>query len=86
MHVRDYIAANHEFAYQDSRLHAVEFWFECRLLTEPDPERMTEPDVRQETVEWVPLERLPELRFYPQSLIPLLTGEDNAPLYLGDVN
>lgn len=87
MHVRDYVAAHHEFAAEQKGLHDVEFYFRCRL-TEPVGARPpSHPDKRQIGVEWVELARLGEADLYPRILIPILTGRrKDAPVYLGDVN
>ncbi len=87
LHVRDYVAAHHEFAAQQEGLHEVELYFRCRL-TEPVGARpQSHPDKRQIGIDWIELSRLDEADLYPRALVPILTGRrPDAPVYLGDVN
>lgn len=86
--VRDYIAANHEFARMDPQFHQVEFIFECRLVEEPDLSRATEMDKGQHGFAWLAVAELESRRFYPKALGDML--RDAWPpvgaVYLGDVN
>jgi 8-oxo-dGTP pyrophosphatase MutT (NUDIX family) len=82
--IREYIGRNHEFAATDDA-HQVEFMFECRLLTEPDPARASQPDSDQEGLEWVELAAGPKARVYPRVLLERLLGR-HGELYWGDVN
>jgi 8-oxo-dGTP diphosphatase len=86
-YVRDYIAANHEFAAEDAGAHQVEYMFLCRLPDGAEPADGHEPDSMQVGVEWVPLEGLASCRFYPAAMRPLLAGACvEGPVYLGDIN
>jgi len=83
-YIREYIGKNHEFGDTDDA-HQVEFMFECRLLTEPDPARAYHLDDGQNGLEWVELAERNAGRVYPKVLIPrLIAGSDE--IYWGDVN
>lgn len=83
--IREYIGANHEFAAWDEEFHQVEIMFESHLLEEPKRERHVEGDLRQVGFEWIPIEKLSEVRLYPKVLAAWLNG-DRKTQYLGDVN
>ena len=86
-YVRDYIAANHEFAASDKAFHQVELMFICRYRRLRKNARR-ELDVRQVGTEWLPLAALTTARLYPSILKKLIsrTGLLKGPIYLGDVN
>ena len=86
LYVRDYIAKNHEFAHESPLFHGLELMFECNLEAGLEPQTGTVPDEWQTGVMWLPLERLPELPFYPRALRELLARGDRSCVYLGDVN
>ena len=87
LHVRDYVADNHEFAAEHPGLHKVEFYFRCRLLEPVGSRPQSHPDKRQIGVAWVDLALLEETDFYPRALVPILLGRrTDAPVYLGDAN
>lgn len=90
--VREYLAAHQEIEQPDPDFHQVEFMFSCSIhdtasLCEPG----NAPDPTQVGVEWLPLDRLGEYRFYPKALIAILMDMGQVeipehPVYLGDVN
>jgi ADP-ribose pyrophosphatase YjhB (NUDIX family) len=94
--VRDYIAANHEFAHEDAGAHQVELMFECSLVGgeqqapggKPGGPRGESPDDMQTGVEWVDLSSLDDLRLYPRAVAAALPNgvPGHGPVYLGDVN
>ena len=87
LHVRDYVADNHEFAGRHPGLHKVEFYFRCRLLEPPGSRPLSHPDKHQVGVEWIEMARLDEADLWPRVLVPILTGQrPDAPVYLGDAN
>ena len=88
LHVREYIGRNHEFAEWDGDVHQVEFYFACTAETDgPEPVMNGDlPDPNQTGVEWVPLERLPDIRLYPARLGDKLARSLALPCYLGDTN
>lgn len=86
LHVREYIGANHEFAASDSDIHQVEYYFRCRLLPGGETGSGYHPDENQIGVEWVELNRLPDIRLYPASLAAILAGDRPAACYIGDTN
>jgi len=85
-HIRDYIAANHEFAASDGAFHQVEIMFDCEFVKKAG--RPLRPDNRQTGANWVPLSGLGRIRLYPSVLKIILgpAGKPRGPVYLGDVN
>ncbi len=84
--VREYIGRNHQFAEWDSDIHQVEFYFRCRLK---NPESAmgngVHPDEHQVGVEWIPLDRLNEIRVYPSTLAEKIRLGVYDACYVGDV-
>jgi 8-oxo-dGTP pyrophosphatase MutT (NUDIX family) len=89
--VRDYIAANHAYAYlHPLGFQAVDLLFRC-TLTDPAVSQAHEADDYQVGVEWVAAERLGEIALAPRALVPALRAflTDRTvlvPVYLGDVS
>lgn len=87
--IREYLSANHEFAEIDKEIHQVEFIFVCTLLEEVNSRPITEGDVLQTGVEWLPICNLEEFRFYPNALIEIIKKQPDmkfSRVYLGDTN
>ena len=88
--VRDYIGAGHQFAAFEPDVHQIEIMFSCSVDRSRPPADPVEEDAWQLSVDWVPLEDLATLRFFPAALVPrlaALSGEGvDGPRYLGDVN
>ncbi|NIA25680.1 MAG: NUDIX domain-containing protein [Gammaproteobacteria bacterium] len=88
--IRDYIGASHEFAEYERDVHQVEVMFSCSIDATAGPSEPTEPDAWQLSVDWVPIARLSDLRFFPSALVPRLVAlaarGSYGPHYLGDVN
>ena len=86
--IRDYIAANHEFAEEDAGAHQVELMFECDLIEGDAPRLGALPDSMQTGAEWLELERLRDLRMYPKAVALILADgvPEETGRYLGDVN
>lgn len=88
--VREYIACNHEFAESEGRVHQVEFMFKCHIRDGEKPQVGRVPDAYQTGVEWLAMESLSQVRFYPAALVDplrrLATSEKAVEHYLGDVN
>jgi 8-oxo-dGTP pyrophosphatase MutT (NUDIX family) len=86
--VRDYIGANHEFAQWDADAHQTEFMFEARPVRHLGNPLLQ--DAWQTGMEWVPINKLDEIKLYPsvlKKILPeLLSGTYEGPIYLGDVN
>lgn len=85
--VREYIAANHEFAaFMTS--HHVECYFRCTIDAEPDAASPAVPDIYQTGITWLPIDGLADFLIYPKALreaLPAyLAGQGSS--YLGDVN
>ena len=87
--VRDYIAANHEFADLGLDFHQVELMFRCRLVDRDAAKLGTVPDKAQVGIQWLPLSQLACVRIYPSCLaaeLVRLAAGTPATVYLGDVN
>lgn len=84
-YLQEYIGANHGFKDVHGGLHFVNAYFECRLLDAPGAFPL-KPDAGQVGWEWLPLESLGTLPFYPRVLAERLrpggAGGENP--YLGD--
>ena len=85
--IREYIGSRHEFALYDAGEHQIEFMFECRIVGSGEPQEI---DAHQVGIDWVPLDRLQEVRLYPaaltERLATLAADGTVGPVYLGDVN
>ena len=83
--VRDYIPAPGAFSYLDvsEAKHQVEHFFECDVPAGYEPEKGSEPDPLQVSVEWLGVEALSGGRVYPPGLERVLAGEplDSLPVY-----
>lgn len=88
LYIRDYIEANHEFAYDRPDFHQVEIMFQCKILDDSNFGRAEEMDTRQIGVTWIPLAEIENYRIYPKLLIKLLKDNkiNRRRIYLGDVN
>jgi ADP-ribose pyrophosphatase YjhB (NUDIX family) len=85
--LRDYIAADHEFADHDGWAHQIEAFFFCALTPGSEPELTEDGDTWQTGIAWVALEGLAEQPLWPKALAPwLATPEAERPGYLGNVN
>lgn len=89
--VREYIGKNHEHAETDTAVHVVDHLFLCALHDPLAPLHALAPDADQAGVEWLPVARLADYRFFPRTLIPHLIeiarGTPlSGPIYVGDVN
>lgn len=83
--VREFICANHP---KWGECHQVEFMFRCKLLSEINPARATEPDKEQTGTEWVPIPELKKINLYPHTLANCFDAAGNltVPVYLGAVD
>jgi ADP-ribose pyrophosphatase YjhB (NUDIX family) len=88
--VRDYIAASHEFAAYEPEVHQIEVMFSCSVDRSRPPTEPVEVDAWQLSVDWIPVDNLPSLRFFPSALVSHLVDfkekGTGSPHYLGDVN
>jgi 8-oxo-dGTP diphosphatase len=83
--VREYIHARHELAGTGRDQHKIELMFLCSL--ESELRDALESDSDQESVEWVELGQLSEIKIFPTSLhqLPELLKRDKVNPYWGDV-
>jgi 8-oxo-dGTP diphosphatase len=85
--LRDYIAADHEFAAQDPWAHQREAYFFCSLVPGAEPALGSEGDTWQTGVKWLPLDGLLDEPLWPKALARwLLAPEADRRGYLGNVN
>ena len=86
--VREFFGSRYEWAVFHG-LHQVEFMFACELDAGADPHVGTVGDAWQTGVEWMPVDKLKETAFYPETLKPLLAeyaqSGRGGKVYLGDV-
>lgn len=84
--VREYIAANHEFAAFMTG-HHVECYFRCTIadMTGGVPQQ---PDTDQSGIAWLDVTALADVPIYPKALREAIPAylSDRQPRYLGDVN
>jgi len=86
VYIREYIGRNHDFADWDHDVHQVEFYFECEIVNKADAFNPTNPDHTQIGIEWIDIDKLSEIRLYPQGLAEILRNKVTKPSYLGDIN
>ena len=86
--IREYISENHEFAENEPECHQIEFMFICEIKNQAAVSVGHHPDEGQESIQWLPLEKLIDYRLYPLSMRKHFMEIDHAaaPVYLGDVN
>lgn len=85
--LRDYIAADHEFAHLDGWVHQIEAYFHCELVPGGEPGLTGEGDTFQTGVAWIPLDGLADQPLWPKALASWLAlPEADRPGYLGNVN
>jgi 8-oxo-dGTP diphosphatase len=85
--VRDYIAADHEFAAQDGGHHQQECFFFCDLVAGAVPHLTDGADTWQTGVAWLAVAGLADQPLWPKALAGWLASpEDERPRYLGNVN
>jgi ADP-ribose pyrophosphatase YjhB (NUDIX family) len=85
--LRDYIAADHEFAAQDGWAHQQEAYFFCSLAPGPEPVLGSGGDTWQTGVTWIPVSGLLDEPLWPKALARwLLSSVKDRRGYLGNVN
>ncbi|UYZ23987.1 NUDIX domain-containing protein [Mesobacillus jeotgali] len=88
LHIREYIGKNHEYSAVDFNIHQVEYYFNCKVITE-NHQKPTNPDSLQVGIEWILINNLLQYRVYPKQLREYIVKHFNnviSPVYLGDVN
>jgi len=88
LYVREYIGKNHNFSKRHEAFHQIEHVFLCEV---EDPLSVCpgrETDIHQVGVNWLALEALARIRFYPEAVKPFLGVPEPAfpSIYLGDCN
>ncbi|MCB0608656.1 MAG: NUDIX domain-containing protein [Lewinellaceae bacterium] len=86
--VREYINTRLKNCEGIEAFHQIDHFFRCRLLPGHQPAMGPGADQNQIGIDWLPLERLQEARFFPAALIPWLADLDavERPVYLGAVD
>lgn len=88
--VRDYIGASHEFKAYEPDVHQIEVMFSCSVDRSYPRLPPLEEDAWQVSVDWIPLDDLVNVRFFPAALVAdlvaLFKDGVGSPRYLGDVN
>lgn len=90
--LREFIGANHENTEANRELHIVSPIFSCSLSNGDDeiPQTPPHPDPDQVGVEWIDINELKKVRFYPKELVPQLikvaAGAKIKGCYVGDMN
>lgn len=86
--VREFIGDRYDWTVFHG-LHQVEYMFACTLWDEADPFMGAAGDTWQTGIEWVSLDRLSGIQFYPETLKDLLVeyalSGNTGHVYLGDV-
>jgi ADP-ribose pyrophosphatase YjhB (NUDIX family) len=70
--IREYIGALGESSWRDAEIHQVEFMYECEIEGPDKPIGGTHQDHLQVDVEWLPIDRISDYRFYPKKLVEYL--------------
>ncbi len=86
--IREYIGQNHEFPANHKHVHQIEYMFKAEI-NENEITGGTEEDDGQIGIEWIKIEDLERMNFYPKKLIPELKKYVNGckdRVYLGDIN
>jgi len=89
--LREFIGSNHENAETNKNLHIVSPIFLCSFQSDDDiPLTPPYPDPDQIGVEWIVINELISLRFYPKQLVPglieIASGNKSSHCYVGDIN
>lgn len=82
--VREFISSNHATSNLDDSFHQVEMIFECELPDDVEVGLGSTPDPGQTGLHWFTPQELTHLRFYPEHLAKILTGQAEDAFYLGD--
>ena len=85
MFIREIIADRHEDKELPKGFHQVEVFFECTLPAGSAPQLGRTPDPYQVGHEWVKLERLKDILFFPNEIADKLTDPSLQGKYLGEI-
>ena len=85
---RDYIAKNHVQPIDSDNFQQQELMFECAVDDFSTLSNGSEPDSPEQRIQWVEIDKLKDVNFYPVAIIPYLKKLDmiHETLILGDVN
>ncbi|UTV29088.1 NUDIX domain-containing protein [Photobacterium atrarenae] len=79
--IRDFIAARSPVPFSPPDFHQVEIFVEAHMLQLNNA--ASQPDDYQVGYEWLPLDRLTQVRFYPQELAKEFQRKDFSSIYQG---
>jgi 8-oxo-dGTP pyrophosphatase MutT (NUDIX family) len=82
--VREFISGRHPDSLLDPSFHQVEITFECSVQDGAEAKLGRVPDLGQVGLDWLPIEDLTSVRFYPHAVARILNKEIPDQLYLGD--
>jgi len=82
--VREFISSRHPESLLDPSFHQVELTFECTITPGAEAYLGTEPDPGQTGLDWLPMDSLTSVRFYPQTVASILANRMDDAVYLGD--
>ena len=86
--IREYIGVNHEFKDKHSDRHSIDFIFYCEVEKPLRRKKCINPDENQLGSEWIEIERIFEINFYPKILKKYISIDisERQTTFLGDVN
>jgi len=85
LYIREIIADRHEDTNLPDGFHQVEVFFECSLPIDSEPALGQSPDPEQIGYEWVDVEKLKEILFFPIGIADRVIHPDLNGRYLGEM-
>ena len=85
MYIREILSDRHEDTNLPEGFHQVEVFFNCSLPDGSEPEMGRHPDLEQIGHEWVALEKLQEILFFPIGIAERVTHPELSGQYLGEM-
>lgn len=85
--IREYIGKHHGLA-GHKHAHQIDHFFYCTILT-GQPNIGHTPDIEQVGIEWIALDKLESINFYPRAMRKLIATHTSSKvqrIYLGDIN
>lgn len=79
----EYIADKDALTIQDKGFHQIDMYFQCEVIHEAEINQAIEYDKTQIAYEWVAIDKLEELIFYPESLKERI-GKISQEIFISD--